>query len=138
MTCEDVRIAAMALAEGEAAPLERAAVEEHVASCEACRRSVAELSAVTRSLDMLQRPDRGADLWPAIESRLRRRTERRVLMLTAAALAAYKVVEFAPAYDFGTWIQLAPVIVAMAAFAFLKQNPFKIDAALLRREGEKV
>jgi predicted anti-sigma-YlaC factor YlaD len=137
MNCEDVRMSAMAAADGEAGPLPREAVREHVSSCEACRLAIAQMSAMNRALDSVQRQQSAPNLWPAIESRLANRSDSRALVLLAVLLAIFKIVEFAPARDFGTWLQLAPLIIATSVFAFLKQNPFQINAGL-RHGGEEL
>jgi predicted anti-sigma-YlaC factor YlaD len=137
MTCEDVRMAAMALADGEAAALSQEVVERHAASCDACRRAIAEMPAVGVCLDAVRVSVPTADLWPAIEARIGVRNERGALVLLAGVLALYKLAVFAPAQDFGMWVQAAPLIVAAGVFVFLKQNPFQINAALTRQGGEE-
>lgn len=137
MNCEEVRIAAMAIADGEMDPLPREVVDEHAASCEACRRAIAGLAAVEPALAALRRAGGRVDLWPAVEARLGSRRERRALLWLAALLTVYKLIEFVPARDFGTWVQLAPLAIAAAVFVLIKQNPFQINAALARHGGEE-
>jgi hypothetical protein len=54
----------------ELEPAERAALEQHLASCEACSDALAELrGVVSRAATLAPRPP-SADLWPGIERRL--------------------------------------------------------------------
>jgi hypothetical protein len=56
--------------DGELAPAERAALEQHLASCAACAQTLAELrDVVARASSLPPRPP-AADLWPGIESKL--------------------------------------------------------------------
>lgn len=137
MTCEEVLMSAMAMADGEAGAVSREKVEEHAASCPECRAAIGQMLAVSAALDGMERPPLATDLWPSIEPRLPKRSGHRALFAMAVLLAVYKIVEFAPARDFGTWVQLAPLFIAAAVFAFLKENPFQINAGLAARGEER-
>ena len=67
--CEAVRIAAMALVDGETSSLTDEQIRQHAQTCTACRN---ELSCKTHELfpTGLGRPRLEVDLWPTIEGRL--------------------------------------------------------------------
>jgi hypothetical protein len=46
-------------------------------------------------------------------------------------LAGYRVVVAALDLEPGLWLNLAPVLLAIAVFGLLRENPFKINSELL-------
>jgi predicted anti-sigma-YlaC factor YlaD len=132
--CEDVLIAAMALADGEEETgLSSAQVEAHVAQCETCRLETAQVSRTVHLLETRERRVYNADLWPAIEQRLSKKAMPSALVLWALgiALIAYKLFELLPEEAPGYVFRIVPVIVIAAAFIFIKENPFKIKTELI-------
>lgn len=68
--CEEVRLSAMAQADGEASILTAAEIEAHLGQCPECRREVAELTALSQLLDAQRRPPVKVDVWPDVAQRL--------------------------------------------------------------------
>ena len=140
MNCEEVRMAAMALADGETPPLSRTAIEEHLAGCADCRRELEELQAFGRLWQAQSRQIQTVDLWPKLEPRLpslRRQPEGRVwLPALAASLVLFKLIELVPIHSLGIWVQLVPLLLAAAAFAAAGQNPFQIKTELRSQEEQ--
>ena len=137
MNCEQVRVAAMALADGETAPLPRSAIEAHVIECAACRQEIRELDGVGRVWETQARRTQTVDLWPQVQQRLERgvaRSERRWQPALVAMLVAFKLLTFIPERSFGTWVQFVPLLMAASAFALVGQNPFQIKTKLRSQE----
>ena len=134
--CESVRIAAMALADGEQPALDPDFIAAHVAGCAACRLELEQLRAVSGRLSGLSRREYPVDVWPSVETRLATPSrQRRVFLVLGALLVAYKIAEFAPSREFGLAVQLVPIAIALAVFRYLKENPFRITTEL-KLEGE--
>jgi predicted anti-sigma-YlaC factor YlaD len=132
--CEDVLMAAMALADGEEETgLSSAQVEEHLARCETCRLETAQVSHTVHLLESSERRVYDADLWPAVEQRISKKAMPTALVFWALgiALIAYKLFEMLPADAPGYVFRIVPVIAIAAAFIFIKENPFKIKTELI-------
>jgi len=138
MSCEQVRIAAMALADGETPPLPRAAIEVHLAECAECRQELGELQALGQLWQAQTRRTHAVDLWPQVERRLQSpigQTKKRRLMPTLTALLViFKLIEFIPNRSLGMWTQLVPLLLAAAVFAVAQENPFQIKTELRSQE----
>ncbi len=138
MNCEQVRIAAMALADGETPPLPGAAIESHLAECAECRQELAELQACGRLWEAQSRQTHAVNLWPRVAGHLQspigQPEKRRWLAALAALLVAFKLVEFIPNRSLGMWAQLVPLLLAAAIFAVTGQNPFQIKTELRSQE----
>ena len=95
--CESVRIAAMAIADGEQPALDPAFIAAHVAGCEACRLELELLRGFDVQMAGRSRREYPVDLWPRIEPRLAAPSrQRRVFLVLGILLVAYKIAEFAP------------------------------------------
>ena len=132
--CEDVLIAAMALADGEEETgLSGAQVEAHLARCETCRSETAQVSRTVHLLESGERRIYDADLWPVIEQRISKKAMPPTLVFWALgiALIAYKLFEMLPEDAPGYIFRIVPVLVIAAAFIFIKENPFKIKTELI-------
>jgi len=143
VTCENVCMAAMARADSaQTAALPPAEIEAHLARCAHCRREMAQLEAVSTLLDAQERSLHSENLWAEIENRLPAPAVAREklpvshpLILLGLSLVAYRLVELFPDRSPGWWFKLVPLLLAVAAFVYLRENPFKINAEL-RLEGE--
>ena len=132
--CDDVLIAAMALADGEEETgLSGAQVEAHLARCETCRSETAQVSRTVHLLKARERRVYDADLWPEIEQRITKKAmpSAPVLWALGIALIAYKLFEMLPEDAPGYIFRIVPVIAIAAAFIFIKENPFKIKTELI-------
>jgi len=142
LNCESVCMAAMAMADGYQSELSSTQIEAHVASCADCRREVGQLRGLSTLLDSQQRRQRTESVWNRVEVRLSDASSARsaspawhLFMLLGVLLLGYRIVEMVPDRDFGFLFKLAPVLLVIAAFAYLRENPFKIESEL-RLEGE--
>lgn len=135
LDCELVLMSVMALADGELAPLPPAQVEAHLASCASCRREAEEFQLLARLLTAQQRSAHTENIWPRIAPQLaavprRQRASWRAFVLLGLALLGWRSFELLAPHDFGLWFGLVPVAIAIVAFVYLKENPFRINTAL--------
>jgi len=137
MSCESVRLAAMAIADGERPLILAADIELHVAHCASCRSDVERLKSVIDLLDAQHRRERTESVWDRVVERLSRRKRARAasdhwpwLLLLGLFLAGYRVVVAALDWEPGLWLNLAPALLAIAVFGLLRENPFKINSEL--------
>jgi predicted anti-sigma-YlaC factor YlaD len=117
--------------------LEPAQLEDHLAQCDDCRREVERLGELMRLLDSQKRRVSGDQLWRGIEARLAAQTpatrasrDLRLLVPTVVVLLAYKLFEQLAVHNTGFQIKLVPLLLVIAVFALLKENPFRINAEL--------
>ena len=135
MTCEEWRVAEMALADGEMPPVSRAAIETHLVTCDGCRRVIEELQELASTWDGQRRRDCYVDLWPAIQDRLGR-PKRHWLPMLVVLLVIFKLADLVTDTSLALWVQVVPVLMASASFALLGQNPFRIQTDLALKEAE--
>lgn len=135
--CDEILMAAMALADGEETGAAPGEIEEHAAGCEGCRGEMERFGAFAGLLKGYERRGQSADLWPQIERRIAPITRPaawsnwQIFAGLAFVLAAYKLIEMVPVSNPGHLLKIAPVLAAAALFIFLKENPFKINTELI-------
>ena len=143
VTCETICVAAMAKADRAQTALPPAEIEAHLAQCADCRREIEQLETLSRLLNVQKRSVHSENLWAAIENRLpapatAAREKFPVslpFILLGLLLIAYRLFEMIPDRSPGWSFKLVPVLLAITAFIYLRENPFKINAEL-RLEGE--
>lgn len=142
--CEGIIIAAMAMADGHRAEITSDRVEMHLASCATCRVEVDQQLEVKALLDKQQRQPQIEHLWAKIETSLpetplakKPSASRQPFILPVLLLLGYKLFEMIPDRDFGLVFKLVPILVTIAAFGYLKVNPFKINTELALEHGEE-
>ena len=133
--CEGVRAAALAVVDGEDPLMARSQIDAHLGECDACRVEVEQLTALVGLLGSQRRRRLPVEVWPRVEPALRGAGARpaaawRPFLLTGLLLLGYRIVELLPGRDFGPWLSLFPALLALAAFGYLRENPFKINSAL--------
>ena len=137
VSCEDICLAAMAVADGERPPIPARDIEIHLSQCAGCRSEVAHLKSVIDLLDKQQRRDRTESVWVGVADTLTRRNETRTtsdhwhwFLLLGLFLAACRIVIAALNLEPSLWTKLVPLILAIAVFGLLRENPFKVNAGL--------
>jgi anti-sigma factor RsiW len=142
LNCESVCMAAMAIADGYQSELSSDQIEAHLANCSDCRREVGQLRALSSLLDSQERRQRTENVWQQVELRLPDAAAPpsiyqswHAFMVLGALLLGYRIVEMIPDRDFGFLFKLVPLLFVIAAFSYLRENPFKINSEL-RLEGE--
>ena len=90
-----------------------------------------------RLLDSQKRRASNEQLWSGIEARLAAQTpagsasrDLRLLVPTGVVLLAYKLFEQLVVQNTGFHLKLVPLLLVIAVFALVKENPFKINAEL--------
>lgn len=143
--CENVLLAIMAIADGEKPLLSADLVSAHLENCSECRREAEQINRLASLLDGQKRREHSLNLWPAIN-------ERWESAATVAAVAGsrkwpaflalglllviYKLVEMIPQRDLGLVFKLVPLLLVIIIFAYVKENPFKINLELTL-EGDR-
>ena len=134
--CEAIRVAAMALADGEESSLQTGEIESHLINCKDCREEIEQMHATNQLLSSQKRVVQEANLWPMIGERLQGATETkqpfrwRLLLLFGIPLFGYKLFMLGLQVAPSLWSKLFPVVLMIAVFAYLKANPFKINSEL--------
>ena len=141
LNCESVSMAAMAIADGYQPELSSEQIGTHLASCVDCRRELEQFQELSSLLNTQERRLRTENLWQKIEPGLpdvTRRSRSRVsasFVFLGALLLGYRLIELIPDRDFSFLFKFVPVLLVIAAFSFLRENPFKINSDL-SFEGE--
>jgi hypothetical protein len=137
LNCESVCMAAMAIADGYQSELSSDQIEVHLADCSGCRLEVGQLRSLSSLLDAQERRRRTENVWKLVEQRLpdaapEQSTSRAwyPFVLLGVLLLGYRIVEMVPDRDFGLLFKLVPVVLVIAVFTYLKENPFKIHSEL--------
>lgn len=129
--CEKVLILKMAEMDGEADAVPAEMVTSHLGACASCRDAIDQLQRLDSLLENTVRNALEADLWPGImeqvTARIDRGTRLTPFLLIGVLMVIYKTLEFVPFHEFGMAFKLAPLVLIVAFFVFLKENPFRID-----------
>jgi anti-sigma factor RsiW len=132
--CDAIVVAAMALMDGEAAPIDRAEIDNHMRTCRRCTSEIETLRALAERLAPVRRAAVTADVWPAIEARLDRAAAAPTgFVLTAAStcLLAWRALEAATMDPLALWTRPVTIGVALLLFLCLRVNPFRVDPRLV-------
>jgi len=141
INCESIRIAAMALADGEESPLSTAEIQAHLSNCESCSEEIAQLHDTNKLFSSQQRLRYQTDLWPQLNDRIQATAGSsppfrwRVLLLFGIPLFGYRILMLVLQAAPSLWSKLVTVILVIAVFSYLRANPFKINSELTL-EGE--
>jgi anti-sigma factor RsiW len=133
LTCEDVLMSQMAVADGEAPEFSAQQLSAHISGCANCQHEVKQLQALDQLLTSQTISESHADLWPAIEKRIAKRSalSYRPFALIGLLLVLYKLLEMLPARDPGMTFKLVPLVIVVLLFVFIKENPFRINTELV-------
>jgi predicted anti-sigma-YlaC factor YlaD len=103
--------------DGEMTAEQRAAYEEHLASCAECRQAIAELGSVERLTGMMKVRDPQDDFWEVYWKKLFRRLERKTgwLLMIAGAVLIVLYALWKGVTDFGEITFMKVVTIAVAA-----------------------
>jgi anti-sigma factor RsiW len=131
--CDAIVVSAMALMDGEAAPIDRAEIDLHMLTCRRCATEIETLRSLAERLAPVSRAAVTADLWPAIEAKLDRTAAIPAgLVLTAGSvcLLAWRGLEAATMDPLALWTRPVTIGVAVLLFLGLRANPFRVDPRL--------
>lgn len=142
LNCEMVCLAAMVILDGRQAERSAEEIENHLTNCPACRDEVKQLTALKVLLGSQKRRELSADVWSTIREKVvvqaPQKTNSRArlpFMVLAGLLLGYRLIDLIPKADLGMIFKVVPVLIVIAVFMYVKENPFKINTQL-RLEGE--
>ena len=136
INCEEILFAMMAVIDGEEPNVSTAQIEIHSADCQNCRQEIEQMQSIDNLFKMQKRRKQNVSLWSAIEPNIITKPEivkqsnLYLFLLLIVSLIVYKLLEMLPERDFGLSFKIIPIILVVALFAFLKENPFKINTEL--------
>jgi hypothetical protein len=143
LNCENICVAAMARADGYQSEVSSEQIEAHLTKCADCRHELRQFISLTGLLDKQERQQRSEDIWRRIEERLPNTVPKQgasptwhPFLLLCLLLVGYKLFEMIPDRELGPLFKLVPIALIIAAFAYLKENPFKINSQLKLEEEE--
>jgi predicted anti-sigma-YlaC factor YlaD len=136
-------MAAMAMEDGYVPEMPSDQIEAHLADCGACRKEVGQLRGLANLIAAQERRQRSEEsVWPRVERRLpdaafskRASNTWRPFLFLGALLLGYRIAEMVSGRDFGVLFKVGPILLVIAAFCYLRENPFKIESEL-SLEGE--
>ena len=135
LSCEDVLMAQMAAADGEAPAFSKEQLAVHMARCGNCQHELKQLQALDHVLARHAVSEPQVDLWPTIENRIAKHTSSvpgwKPFALIGLLLVIYKLLEMLPAHDLGIAFKLVPLVIVSLLFVFIKENPFRINTELV-------
>ncbi|HEY0428966.1 MAG TPA: zf-HC2 domain-containing protein [Pyrinomonadaceae bacterium] len=133
--CEEILMALMAVFDGETTEYTPEQLNAHTANCAGCRAEIDELQNTFALLKNQERREQNVNLWSSIEPQIEteKQTNWRPFAFLGVFLVVYKLLEMIPASDFGFVFKIVPLVVVIALFVFLKENPFRINTELVWR-----
>jgi len=141
--CESVCRSAMASEDGYVSDLSAEQVEAHLAECSNCRTEVRQLRTLANLLDGQKRRPRTESVWEHVEQHLPEALPTwsgsrvwRAFVVLGLFLFGYRFVEMIPDRHFGILFKLVPILLVIAAFSYLRENPFKINSQLTLEGSE--
>lgn len=138
LSCDDVLMAQMAAADGEAMELSQDQLAAHIAGCANCQHELNQMQAFDQVLTRHTLSEPHVNLWPAIENRIENRIAKptrsvvswQPFALIGLLLVIYKLLEMVPARDLGMAFKLVPLVIPVLLFVLIKENPFRINTEL--------
>ena len=142
-SCDEFQMAALAVLDGEVAPIADEEINAHVANCEVCAAALAGFTALNATMARVSYDQPGVDLWPTIRASVapapKRQAARDMLVIVGLALAlggwrlAQLLVDL-PAPVVNSTVPLALVIVVLWRFV---GDPFAIQVSSHRLHGDR-
>jgi predicted anti-sigma-YlaC factor YlaD len=142
LNCESVRLAAMAITDGEKPELLPPQIEAHLSECANCRQEIEQLTLFAGLLDLQKCQELTVEIWPGIEQQIhdmetasKKQATWQFFLIFGLLLFGYRAIELLPGYSFGLWFNIVPALLIISVFIYLRENPFKINPSLTL-EGE--
>jgi anti-sigma factor RsiW len=130
-TC-DKTFAAIAMIEGERPAHDLQELEAHVAACPHCQSAIEDVRALSATLTLVESAPVIANVWPGLEQSLQPSRPAAVWFAVAGAgLMGWRAFELAALDPLQLWTCLAPLALAVALFAGLRANPFRVEPRLI-------
>lgn len=135
LSCEDVVMAQMAVADGEEPGFLKEQLVAHLEVCVNCRHELNQSQALDQVLTGHTLSEPRVDLWPAIENKIGKHNRSAIgwkpFALIGLLLVIYKLLEMLPARDPGMAFKLVPLVIVALLFVLIRENPFKINTELV-------
>ena len=135
LSCEDVQISQMAVADGEVPEFSKEQIALHLATCANCQHELKQLQALNQVLAGQTLSEPRVDVWPAIENRIAQSKSAvlgwKPFALIGVLLVIYKLFEMVPDRDPGLAFKLVPLVIVVLLFILIKENPFRINTELV-------
>lgn len=135
LSCEDVLMAQMAVADGEEPGFSKDELVAHIGACANCQHELEPLQALDQVFAAQTVAEPRVDLWPAIENRIAKHSRSAIgwkpFALIGLLLVIYKLVEMLPAEDPGMAFKLVPLVIVILLFVLIRENPFRINTELV-------
>jgi hypothetical protein len=130
--CERVRLALMAVFDGEGGP-ESARDRQHVLTCASCRRWLEDLQSMTSQLQGLPYQNAQMDLWSSVEGRIEHSEQRltlsRRLWPIGALLLVWRAVQLFVDLPLPMLHPLVPIAAAIVAVWLVAGDPLAIETS---------
>jgi hypothetical protein len=142
-SCDEFQMAAMALVDGEAAPMAADEIHAHVVNCEVCTTALAGITSLNAAISRVSYERRDVDLWPTIRASIapapKPDAPRDMSMIVglATALGAWRIAQLLvdlPAPVVNSSVPLALVVVVLWRFV---GDPFAIQVSSHRLHGDR-
>ena len=135
LSCEDVLMAQMAVADGEEPGFSKDELVAHIGACANCQHELEQLQALDQLFAAQTVAEPRVDLWPAIENRIAKHSRSAIgwkpFALIGLLLVIYKLLEMLPAEDPGMAFKLVPLVIVILLFVLIRENPFRINTELV-------
>lgn len=130
--CENILMAKMAELDGEKTEISAEMMNSHLSVCENCRSEFKQIQKVGDLFNGQTRRESNPDLWSAIEKQIgaKKSLGFAPFIFLGGFLIVYKLLEMLPEQSFGLAFKIVPLIIIVALFVFIKENPFKINTEL--------
>lgn len=130
--CESILMAKMAELDGEEMNISAETVNSHLTNCENCLNEIGQMQNIGDLFKMQTRRELNPNLWAAIEEQIgaKKSLNFKPFIFLGIFLVVYKLLEMLPERDFGLAFKIVPLIIVIALFVFIKENPFKINTEL--------
>lgn len=132
MNCENILMAKMTEFDGEETEISAEMMNSHFSVCENCQSEIGQFQNVGDLLKKQMRHESNPNFWAAIEKRIEKKNALtpKPFVFLGIFLLVYKLLEMLPERDFGLAFKIVPLIIVVALFVFIKENPFKINTEL--------
>ncbi len=135
LSCDEVLMAQMAVADGEEPAFSKEQLAAHTAACAHCQNELTQMLALNQVLASHTVAEPLVDVWPTIENRIAKPASSvlgwKPFALIGLLLVIYKLLEMLPARDPGLAFKLVPLVIVTLLFVFIKENPFRINTELV-------
>lgn len=137
INCEETLMTLLAELDGEETNFSSKQAAAHLTACKNCRQEFEQMQNTFNLLQNQTRREQDVNLWFEIKNRIGKQPESapkqnwKMFLFFGMCLVAYKLLEMIPDRAPGLVLRLAPFVLIVALFVFLRENPFKINTELI-------